>query len=202
MLSDVEKEAVIWQTGLRETNSDDIVKAFDAAGEYGDELKKAYHIYSDRPSSCLAGALDFINDYRFVLPINRLEKLWKGSHKPVFRYLVDESNPWQPSSGAHHAVDLVLLFGGLDLSFSRSAEMTGQAMREAWIKFINLEQPWTPGSDSCYTFGPHGTSKALDDWELQARRRIPQTEMLDRMDSTSLDEVFAALAVGKVSLLN
>ncbi|KAJ4263527.1 hypothetical protein NW762_006346 [Fusarium torreyae] len=202
MLSDVEKEAVIWQTGLRDTNSDDIVKAFDAAGEYGDELKKAYHIYSERPSSCLTGALDFINDYRFVLPINRLEKLWKGSHKSVFRYLVDEANPWQSSSGAHHAVDLVLIFGGLDLSFSRGAEITGQAMREAWIKFINLEQPWARGSDSCYSFGPHGTLKSLDDWELQTRRRIPQIEMLERMDSTSLDKVFAALAAGKVSLLN
>lgn len=178
------------------------MQAFDAGGENSHELKKVYHIYTDRPSSCQNGALDFINDYKFLLPINRLQKLWKDLKKPVFRYVVDEANPWQPSSGAHHAVDLVLLFGGFDLGFSRGAELCGQAMREAWIKFINLEKPWAPGSDSCHGFGPHGTSRVLDDWELQARRRMAQAEMLDKMDGTSLDKVFAGLAAGKVSLLN
>ncbi|KAF4967731.1 hypothetical protein FSARC_4792 [Fusarium sarcochroum] len=198
MLSD----AAIWQMGVRNTSSNDIMKAFNTAGEHSDELKRAYHIYTDRPSSCQTGALDFINDYKFVLPINHLEKLWKDSQKPVFRYLVDEANPWQPSSGAHHAVDLILLFGGFDLRFSRGAELSGQAMREAWIKFVNLEQPWTQGSDSCFSFGPHGTVKVLNDWELQARRRVVQTEMLNRMDSTLLDKVFVGLAAGKVSLMN
>ncbi|WZH44120.1 carboxylesterase [Fusarium acuminatum] len=203
VLSDMEREAAIWQTGVRATSANDILKAFNAAEQYADQLKKIYHIYLDRPSSCQNGALDFINDYKFVLPINRLEKLWNDSQKPIFRYLVDEVNPWQSSSGAHHASDLVLLFGGFDQEFPNSTKSSGQAMRKAWIQFINLEQPWTTsGSDLYYSFGPHGVSKSINKSGLGARRRMTQTEMLGRMDSVLLDKVFAGLAAGKVSLLN
>ncbi|KAG5661252.1 hypothetical protein KAF25_005374, partial [Fusarium avenaceum] len=101
LLSDMEREAAIWQAGVRATSTNDILKAFNAAEQYADQLKKMYHIYLDRPSSCQNGALDFINDYK---------------------YLVDEVNPWQSSSGAHHALDLVLLFGGFDQEFSDSTK--------------------------------------------------------------------------------
>ncbi|KAF5680029.1 carboxylesterase [Fusarium heterosporum] len=181
LLSDVQKEATIWQAGVWATGSSNILDAFNAAGEYSKELKELYHIYPSRPSSCKTGALDFINDYK---------------------YLVDEYNPWQPSSGGHHAVDLPLLFAGFDLSFSRGAENVGRAMREAWIKFLNLQEPWSGASEVSYGFGPHGMTKALDDWEIQARRRITQTRRLDKMDCTLLDKTFVGLAAGKVSLLN
>ncbi|KAF4990272.1 hypothetical protein FGRMN_8580 [Fusarium graminum] len=181
LVSDVQKEAAIWQAGVWATDSSDILDAFNAAGEQSEELKELYHIYPSRPSSCKTGALDFINDYK---------------------YLVDEYNPWQPSSGAHHAVDLPLLFAGFDLSFSRGAENVGRAMREAWIKFMNLQEPWSGASEVSYGFGPHGMIKALDDWEVQARRRIIQTCRLDKMDCALLDKTFVGLAAGKVSLLN
>ncbi|CVK96624.1 related to carboxylesterase [Fusarium mangiferae] len=204
MLGDVNKEAVIWQTGVRLLSPNEILAAFDAAGEHSDELKKAYHIYMDRPSSCYNGAIDFINDYKFLLPIQRLEKFFRRDAQiPIFRYLIDEANPWQPSSGAHHAVDLILLFGGFDLSFSRGSELTGQAMRDIWTKFINVEQPWTSSeSGRCYGFGPHGVSKVLNDWEVKARRRIAEANILEKMDSMLLDRAFVALAAGRVSLSN
>lgn len=189
---------------MRLLSPNEILAAFDAAGEHSDELKKAYHIYVDRPSSCYNGAMDFINDYKFLLPIQRLEKSFRRDAQiPIFRYLIDEANPWQPSSGAHHAVDLILLFGGFDLSFSRGSELTGQAMRDSWIKFVNQEQPWASSeSGFCYGFGPYGVSKVLSDWEVKARRRVAEATILERMDSTLLDRVFVALAVGRVSLLN
>jgi carboxylesterase type B len=110
---------------VRILNPNEILATIDAAGEQSDELKKAYHIYLDRPSSCYNGEIDFINDYKFLLPIQRLERfLKKDSQISIFRYLVDEANPWQPSSGAHHAVDLILLLGGFDLSFSRGLELS------------------------------------------------------------------------------
>jgi len=180
----------------------EIVSAFDAGGEHSEELKKLYHICPERPSSCKTGALDFINDLRFALPIQRLEELWKEEEKPVYRCLIDEANPWQPSSGAHHAVDLLLLFEGLDLSFAPAATRTGQAMREAWIKFVNMEEPWTNASTTSYAFGPHGSCKELEDWEVQSRRRVTQTSKLASMDTTLLAKAFITLAAGKVSLLN
>jgi carboxylesterase type B len=185
-----------------ETDTSDLVCAFNAAEKHGEELKTLYHIYPDRPSSCKTGVLDFINDYKFVLPIHHLEKTWKAAHKPVYRYLVDENNPWQPSSGAHHAVDLPLLFGGFDLSYSPSAEHVGRAMREAWIKFVNLEEPWPDASGTCYGFGPYGMTKTLEDSEVQSRRRVIETDRLGTMDSALLDKTLVGLAAGKVSLLN
>ncbi|KAG7000879.1 Lipase 3 [Fusarium oxysporum f. sp. conglutinans] len=202
LLSDVTKEGAIYQAGVWATEPSDIAKAFDASEQYGDELKKLYHIYPGRPSSCKTGALDFINDYKYLLPVQRLEKSFKDARKPVFRCLIDEANPWQPSSGAHHAVDLVLLFGGFDLSFSPSAERVGQAMREAWVKFISGEEPWPEATEKYYGFGPHGSLKTLEDWEVQSRRRIGLAEKLSEMESPFLDKTSRGLAAGKVSLLN
>ncbi|EWZ85781.1 hypothetical protein FOWG_10876 [Fusarium oxysporum f. sp. lycopersici MN25] len=202
LLSDVTKEGAIYQAGVWATDPSDIAKAFDASEQYGDELKKLYHVYPDRPSSCKNGALDFINDYKYLLPIQCLKKSFKDARKPVFRCLIDEANPWQPSSGAHHAVDLVLLFGGFDLSFSPSAERVGQAMREAWIKFVSGEEPWPEATEKYYGFGPHGSLKTLEDWEVQSRRRIGLAEKLSEMESSFLDKTSRGLAAGKVSLLN
>ncbi|KAJ4117505.1 hypothetical protein NW768_010868 [Fusarium equiseti] len=202
MVSDVQKEAVIWQSGILGMDVNDIVSAFDAAGKHGEELKKLYHIHPERPSFCKIGALDLINDLRFVLPIQRIEQRWREASKPVYRCLIDETNPWQPSSGAHHAVDLILLFEGFDLSFAPAAQKTGRAMREAWIKFVNMREPWPNASSSTYAFGPHGSCKELEDWELQSRRRVTQTNRLASMDMVLLTKAFITLAAGKVSLLN
>ncbi|ETS80070.1 hypothetical protein PFICI_07599 [Pestalotiopsis fici W106-1] len=200
-LSDVQKESAIWQAGIHLLDDHDIIKAFDLAGDDSRKLKELYHIHSGRSSSCRFGALDFINDYKFVLPIHQIKRLWQNSDRLVFRYLVDEANPWQPSSGAHHAVDLVLLFGGFGMATSAAAERTGQQMRSAWILFLNGESPWSP-STSDFAFGPYGVSSVLNREELGFRRRMAQIEFLDRTDKSSLDPVFRALAAGRISLLN
>ncbi|KAI1023918.1 hypothetical protein LB504_005116 [Fusarium proliferatum] len=196
------EKGAIYQAGVWATDPSDIAKAFDASEQYGDELKKLYHIYPDRPSSCKTGALDFINDYKYLLPVQLLERSFKDANKPAFRCLIDEANPWQPSSGAHHAVDLVLLFGGFHLGFAPSAERVGQAMREAWIKFVSGEQPWAEATEKYYGFGPHGGLKALEAWEVRSRRRIGLAEKLSEMESSLLDKTTRGLAAGKVSLLN
>ena len=180
----------------------DIVSAFDAADEHGEELKRLYHIYPDRPSSCKTGALDFINDLRFLLPIHRLAKLWKEGRKPVYRCHIDEANPWQPSAGAHHAVDLLFLFNGLDLNFRHGAKKVGGELREAWIDFINMRKPWPSASESPAAFGPHGYCREVYDWDLQSLRRVAEAKRLATMDQTLLTKAFITLAAGKVSLLN
>ncbi|VUC37787.1 unnamed protein product [Clonostachys rosea] len=202
MLSDVQNEAVIWQAGVRGMEVADIISTFDKSGPLSDELKAMYHIHAERPTSTKTGALDFINDYKFVLPINHLIRLFKKSAKPVYRFLVDESNPWQPSSGAHHAVDLILLFGGLDMGDAYAARRTGRNMREAWIRFINGDEPWVGGADSWHAFGPHGISKSLEKWELDSYKRVSNVERLSQMDTNLLNNVLSGLATGNVSLLN
>lgn len=132
--------------------------------------------------------------------MEKLVQQWRAAGKPVFRCLIDELNPWQPSNGAQHAVDLVLLFGGFDQSISAAARQTGKQMREKWIRFISGEQPWQP--NSYVAFGPYGTYGEVDETGLRSRRRMEQVEYLGKADSSLLDKAFGALAAGRISLMN
>lgn len=194
-------QSAIWQAGIHDLDDRDIIAAFDLGGEDSVRLRYLYHIHPGRSASCRFGALDFINDYKFVLPIYRLQRLWQNSNKSVYRYLVDEANPWQPSSGAHHAVDLLLLFDGFVMNTNPGAERTGHEMRYKWLQFLNAESLWHPETYD-YAFGPYGTSGTLTREGVSLRRRMEQVEILDRMDKSSLDPVFKSLAAGRISLLN
>lgn len=193
-------KSIIWRQGIWETSIDRINDAFDLAGEYSSQLKSLYNIRTDRPASCRTGALDFINDHKFVLPVEKMTRQWRQAQKPVFRCLLDEENPWQPSNGAHHGIDLVFLFGGFDSDLPDRARRTGEHMRKAWIDFISQRDPWS--SDSCAAFGPFGMYHSLDDVGLGSRRRMRQVASLDQEDMVGLDSVFVALATGNISLLN
>jgi hypothetical protein len=193
-------KSIIWREGIWTTSTDRIDNAFNLAGQYSSELKSLYNIRADRSSSCRIGALDFINDYKFVLPVEKMTKQWRQAQKPVFRCLVDEENPWQPSNGAHHGIDLAFLFGGFDLGLPDAARRTGEHMRKAWIDFISQQDPWP--ADSYAAFGPFGMYHSLDDKDLGSRRRMRQVASLSQQDTTGLDRVFAALATGSISLLN
>jgi carboxylesterase type B len=195
------KQSVLWRSGIWSMAASDIVLAFGLAGTQSTELMRLYGIDPERPSSCKIGALDFINDYKFVLPVeNMVERGRSHTQLPVYRCLIDENNPWQPSNGAHHAVELVLLFGGFDHIISESAKRTGQNLREKWIDFVQGDEPWP--SDSYAAFGPHGMFQQLDEIGVKSRRRTAQVEFLKNMHVSEVDPVFNALAVGRISLLN
>ena len=106
----------------------------------------------------------------------------------------------QASSRAHHAVDLVLLFGGLDLSFNPAAEKVGKEMRKRWISFVNGEAPWS--SEKSFAFGPFGEYNEINANEFAARRRVKHLDLLEKMDIANINAVFGALAAGRISLLN
>ncbi|TDZ40548.1 Lipase 5 [Colletotrichum trifolii] len=69
-------------------------------GDRSDGLKSTYNIFPGRRSFCVLGALDFIDDYKFLLPAQKLAGMYGMAGRPAFRCLVDEPNPWQPSNGA------------------------------------------------------------------------------------------------------
>ncbi|KAL2205517.1 alpha/beta-hydrolase [Sarocladium strictum] len=202
LLSDTQKEAVIWQNGVWSTSVEDIIAAFDLGEDSSDTLKELYHIHADRPSSSRIGALDFVNDYKYLLPIERLLKLFKSTYKEAYWALIDEANPWQPSIGSHHAIDLVLLFGGFNDIINEAARQSGSNLRQAWIRFIAGGKPWIADQDSPYAFGPYGDTKEVGSLELRSRRRIAATEVLNRIEGSVLDKVLGALVAGKISLHN
>lgn len=202
LIGDVEYEAVIWRNGIETLSAERIASCFDnhLAPIDARKLKALYGIVLDRPTSSRIGALDFINDVKFALPAEAIASRWRGKQDTVYQYVFDETNPWQSSSRAHHALDLIFLFGGYDLSFKPSADAVGKAMRKAWISFINGVGPWNSGSR--YAFGPHGKCGEIDQTEFEARRRVRHWESLQQLNPGDLNKVVAALAAGQISLLN
>lgn len=168
--------------------------------ENGLALRQMYGIDPTRPTSCKLGALDFINDVRFAMPADDIASRWRQSGRHVFEYIIDQTNPWQSSSRAHHAVDLVLLFGAYDFSFNPSAETVGTEMRRKWITFINGEAPWP--SEKIFAFGPFGKSTEIDEDEFAARRRVRHFKLLRSIGQDQVGQIFGKLAAGRLSLNN
>jgi carboxylesterase type B len=193
-------QSVLWRNGIETMSADEIADCFATAGEYALNLSRLYHINRSRPTQCKYGALDFINDSRFALPVDSIAKRWVREKKPVHQFVFDESNPWQSSSRAHHANDLSILFGGIDISHNRGAEQVGHHLRESWIVFANGESPWPAGK--IYAFGPHGLCIGLSDDEYSLRRRTTCFEYLREMGLAPANAVVGRLAAGRISLLN
>ncbi|KAF4469114.1 carotenoid oxygenase [Fusarium albosuccineum] len=145
MVSDVEYESAIWRNGVEQKAPEEIMEVVSTF--YPDswqKLAELYNIHRDRPVSSKLGALDIINDTRFAFPAFDISERWrKEDNNRIYQYIVDEANPWQASSRAHHAVDLIFLFGGVDLSFKPGAERVGGHMREAWMIFMTRLSHYT-----------------------------------------------------------
>ena len=194
------EKSVLWRNGIEGCTAEFKSEAFDAAGEASSRLKELYGIIPDRPVSCKLGALDFLNDARFGAPINKVIAQCQETDTPVFRFLMDQPNPWQSSSRAHHGVDLIFVFGGYDLSHNKAAEKVAFAMQEKWIDFINGRTPWQPGES--FAFGPVGTCQPIDEEGLAARRRQHHMALLADIGPSGVNVVVSRLAAGRSSLLN
>lgn len=164
------------------------------------KLEELYHIYPERPVSSRLGVLDLINDTRFALPALEICERWRKNNMRVYQYIIDEANPWQASSRAHHAVDLIFLFGGIDLSFNPGADRVGKKMREGWLTFIYGGSPWPESSTKA--FGPYGAAEELDMKGYKARRRVHCFEFLQIMGAAQRRMLSGRLGAGRVSLLN
>ncbi|KAJ5770124.1 uncharacterized protein N7511_002175 [Penicillium nucicola] len=200
MIGDTEYESVIWRNGVELLDGKTIAAAFDSNKEWGTQLRKMYHVVADRPTAAKLGALDLVNDVRYTLPVETVSSKLQAANKRVYKYVVDQPNPWQPSSRAHHAVDLLFLFDGIDLSFNPVASMVGQEMRQRWIKFVNGDGPWSP--EKRFAFGPVGESQEIDDAQFAARRRVDHCQALKNVGASVYMPIVFALTAGRISLLN
>jgi hypothetical protein len=144
--------------------------------------------------------LDFLNDVCFAQPVESIVEKWQRARRPVFRFLVDQPNPWQVSSRAHHTVDLLYVFGSFDLSFAPDAQLVSDAMQRSWVRFVCSQDPW-PRDGYC-AFGPFGETKVIGRAEFSARRRVRHFSALQELDSGNIKTIFNALAAKRLSLLN
>ncbi|KAH2926165.1 hypothetical protein KXW15_002546 [Aspergillus fumigatus] len=200
MIGDTEYESVIWRTGIETLDGASITAAFETDKNYGTKLRKMYQVVHDRPTACKLGALDFVNDTRYTLPVELVTDKLRAANKHVFRYVVDQPNPWQSSSRSHHAVDLLFLFGGLDLSFNPAANEVGQEMRKRWIRFVNGMSPWS--EDRRFAYGPLGECMEITEAQFASRRRVEHLKALREAGIAAYLPIVFALTAGRISLLN
>lgn len=191
---------MIWRNGVELLDGEAIAAAFDSDKQWGTRLRKLYQVVADRPTAAKLGALDLVNDARYTLPVELVARKLQAANKRVYKYLVDQSNPWQPSSRSHHAVDLLFLFEGVDLSFNPSAQAIGKEMRHRWIKFVTGERPWSEGLR--YAYGPLGECKEIDEAQFAARRRVEHCRVLQEAGIGCYMPIIASLTAGRISLLN
>ncbi|KAJ5159473.1 Carboxylesterase type B [Penicillium canariense] len=200
MIGDTEYESVIWRNGIELFDGETIAAAFGRDEQWGTRLRKLYHVVADRPTAAKLGALDLVNDARYTLPVELIADKLQRANKRVYKYVVDQANPWQPSSRSHHAVDLLLLFDGVDLSFNPAAQAVGQEMRQRWISFVSGQGPWS--EDHRFAFGPLGECKEINETQFAARRRVEHCKLLKEAGTGAYLPIIVALTAGRISLLN
>lgn len=201
LIGDVEYESVIWKNGLETASAEEISSAFESNVEDCQELKHLYGISESQQTSSRIGALDFINDVKFALPVEQIYESRRLAGKATYRFVFDQPNPWQSSSRAHHCVDLLFLFGSDKLPyFTTSGDNVREHMQSHWIAFMNGSPPWS--GDGREAFGPFGKCGQISDDEFAERRRVKQFEVLKKMESTCLGGIVGKLAAGRISLLN
>jgi carboxylesterase type B len=193
-------QSVIWRNGVELFDGKTIAAAFDNEKTWGTQLRKMYQVVADRPTAAKLGALDLVNDARYTLPVEVIANKLQNANRRVFKYVVDQPNPWQPSSRAHHAVDLLFLFDGVDLSFNPAASSVGKEMRQRWIRFVNGDGPWS--DDRRFAFGPVGKCKEIDETQYAARRRVEHCKVLKEAGADAYMPIVFALTAGRISLLN
>lgn len=193
-------KSVILHNGIENTSPGKLLEIFQSQGEVGFEVARTYGVEVDRGRSSKIGALDFLHDQRFTAPVERMTNDWREAQRPVFRFLVDQPNPWQTSSRAHHAVDLLYLFEGFDLSFSPEPQNVSAEVQSKWISFINGNDPWP--SSTAFAFGPLGRCEQVGAKELAGRRRVRHCQALSKHDQDILENIWRSLAAGRLGLDN
>lgn len=191
---------MIWRNGIETHDASTINAAFEQDAEWGPQLRKMYHVVPTRPTASKLGALDIINDALYAMPVEVISDKLRANKKTVYRYVVDQHNPWQLSSRAHHAVDLLFLFGTIDLSHNPGANSVGQEMRRRWASFVNGDAPWS--EQQRYAYGPFGVYGEIDEEQFAGRRRTGHIKVLRKAGKEVFLPIVFELAAWKLSLLN
>ncbi|MCJ1400551.1 hypothetical protein MMC11_003757 [Xylographa trunciseda] len=196
MVGDVEYESILWHNGLAALPHEEV---HSLTSSLHPSLTEEYALHPSSTFPPHLSALSLISTHLFHHPTYRIAARSRPE-KPTYQYLIDEPNPFSPTSRAHHGVDLIYLFGGYDLSESPEAENVGTEMRAAWVKFVGGEEPWE--REGCMAFGPGGKCAVLDlkggDWE--ERRKGKAMELIGKHEG--VPGVVGSLVKGRISLDN
>ncbi|KAI5813186.1 Alpha/Beta hydrolase protein [Pyronema omphalodes] len=138
------------------------------------------------------GVLKFAGDAKF----NYFTEMYArefGAGGRVYRYLFDAANPWVPEAGAHHAVDLLYLFGGIPLPAEQ--EVVGREMRRRWVMFVNGVAPFDEGKVLVFT---RTTAEVVDKEEVAKRRNVKQWKVLEELGWEKVAPVVGEVVRGRI----
>jgi carboxylesterase type B len=252
MLGDCSFEGILWLSSIRQLSSDTITDAFlgPSPGPITERLAAAYLSSPSLPALTSLGltqpqtaALQFMSDRNFGWANWSLTQSLRSrspvvvvtnsqSTKPkVYPYIFDEPNPFAqrlpPGQGvplAHHAVDLLALWGGYDADMPAAATTgtvvssfrdVGREFRSRVLAFVSTEastempregghggqdEPWEEGD--VFAFGPEGRCGVVGRGEYEARRRVSEAyEVCESVGWGVREEVWERLvgAVGRVA---
>ena len=153
-------------------------------------LKATYNLTKDSTDAeAKQIGLDFLNDAMFANPAYAVAQRYKAASIPVYEYIFDQVNPFDPSAKAHHSVELMFIFKGYDISKAAgvTAKNFSKSVQEKWVTYGVGGSPWAKGT--CYAFGPNGQMGPITSEELETRRRLTAYEVLSQIPLYELCDV-------------
>jgi carboxylesterase type B len=136
IISDAKEDAYFWSQYL----SNDILKSTVCHPQF----KSLFHAYGITAASDLGtvrrSVLEFLTDVVFSVPNHEADKKCRVAGVNVFRQLFDVTNPFTPSLGNNHMVDVIYLFNAYDIPSPKDHAVTD--IQDRWVKFFNFKEPW------------------------------------------------------------
>ncbi|KAL7269068.1 hypothetical protein RUND412_008280 [Rhizina undulata] len=207
MLGDCEFESIIFNKAYQALSAPEIVALFNTPKPtpISQSLLDVYNITPTDDIQARHGALNFLSDTVFGFHNGVIASQFRAKGKRAFQYIVDQRSPWDPNTArAHHTVDILLLFGGFELTeidpeARRAFEKVGDDMRQKWIEFSNGIDPWDAGR--VYGFGPNGECGEVSEEEFARRRRVLSGyKVIEQTESGTFNSIVTNATIAKVCL--
>ncbi|KAL7268866.1 hypothetical protein RUND412_008499 [Rhizina undulata] len=176
-IGDCQFEGFLWAYQVHLAPPSIVTTALSPLGAIGKEIENTYNLYpSNSDADLRQGILNFLTDGMFTGPTYFTAQKWRKGGKKVYQYIFDQVNPWDPMRGAHHAVDLVYLFGNYPLE-GNSAGIARQFGDDA-ISYVTGGEPWS--TDDIKAYGPEGKVGVLEKGQHEERRRLKSFEVFEK----------------------
>ena len=190
MVGDCGFEAAVYVPWVKFWTTASLTQYFSSSKKHGTALMATYNLTKDSTDAeAKQIGLDFLNDGMFAHPAYAVAQRYKAASVPVYQYIFDQVNPFDPSAKAHHSVDLLYLFRAFDLSKTAeaTAEEFSKSVQEKWVTYATGGTPWA--KNTYYAFGPSGQVGPLSTEDLKKRRRLPAYGVLDHLSPEELRHI-------------
>ncbi|KAH7010706.1 putative acetylcholinesterase [Macrophomina phaseolina] len=152
--------------------------------DHVDEILKLYEIFPELSPDMLRSRVAYMAaDAAFRLPNYITSKTNKrlADQNRLFLYHFDQPSRIKESAWqglAHHALDMIYLFGNLDECLSNEERSMARDFARAWIEFVHGDAPWDSRELHWMIWGPDSkyTLKSVD--EDEATRHYKRFEAM------------------------